>query len=245
MSWSESVDAALCFGWIDGVRKRIDEHSYQIRFTPRKPHSIWSAINIAKVRVLKRQGRMRAPGLTAFANRSEGRSKIYSYEQQKQAQLAPERRSTVSQIQGSVEVFRGAAAKLSTAVRLADPQRQAARNPGEPSCCTHPSLPRAAAAMNKESIAGVAAPIGGPRAALPATVRRLIMGSEMKGKVVVITGATSGIGEVAAQRLAAMGARLVLIARDRTRGEAALSLCPAAPEARTASITAICRASRR
>ncbi len=81
--------------------------------------------------------------------------------------------------------------------------------------------------MNKESIAGVAAPIGDTAAAaLPATVRRLIMGSEMKGKVVVITGATSGIGEVAAQRLAAMGARLVLIARDRTRGEATLSRLP-------------------
>jgi uncharacterized protein YdeI (YjbR/CyaY-like superfamily) len=90
MSWSESVDAALCFGWIDGVRKRIDEHSYQIRFTPRKPHSIWSAINIAKVRVLKRQGRMKTAGLTAFANRNVQRSKIYSYEQQKQAQLAPD-----------------------------------------------------------------------------------------------------------------------------------------------------------
>ncbi len=90
MSWSESVDAALCFGWIDGVRKRIDEHSYQIRFTPRKPQSIWSAINTAKVRVLKRQGRMKAPGLSAFANRSAQRSKIYSYEQQKQARLTPE-----------------------------------------------------------------------------------------------------------------------------------------------------------
>jgi NAD(P)-dependent dehydrogenase (short-subunit alcohol dehydrogenase family) len=81
--------------------------------------------------------------------------------------------------------------------------------------------------MNKESIAGAATPIGDTAAAtLPATVRRLIMGSEMKGKVVVITGATSGIGEVAAQRLAAMGARLVLIARDRTRGEATLSRLP-------------------
>jgi uncharacterized protein YdeI (YjbR/CyaY-like superfamily) len=54
MSWSESVDAALCCGWIDGVRKRIDEHSYQIRFTPRKPQSIWSAINIAKARERRR-----------------------------------------------------------------------------------------------------------------------------------------------------------------------------------------------
>ncbi|HEY2677700.1 MAG TPA: YdeI/OmpD-associated family protein [Steroidobacteraceae bacterium] len=88
MSWSESVDAALCHGWIDGVRKRINEHAYQIRFTPRRPHSIWSAINIAKMDVLKRQGRMRAEGLKAFANRREEKSKIYSYEQQKKAQLA-------------------------------------------------------------------------------------------------------------------------------------------------------------
>lgn len=88
MSWSESVDVALCHGWIDGVRKRIDEHAYQIRFTPRRPHSIWSAINIAKMEVLKRQGRMRARGLRAFANRREEKSKIYSYEQQRQARLA-------------------------------------------------------------------------------------------------------------------------------------------------------------
>jgi uncharacterized protein YdeI (YjbR/CyaY-like superfamily) len=89
MTWSESVDAALCFGWIDGVRKRIDEHSYQIRFTPRRPHSIWSAINIAKMRVLEREGRMKPAGLRAFASRREERSKIYSYEQQKRARLAP------------------------------------------------------------------------------------------------------------------------------------------------------------
>jgi uncharacterized protein YdeI (YjbR/CyaY-like superfamily) len=105
MSWSESVDAALCFGWIDGVRKRIDEHSYQIRFTPRKPHSIWSAINIAKVRVLERQGRMTAAGLIAFANRSERRSKVYSYEQQKQARLAPEDESRLRKTKAAWKFF--------------------------------------------------------------------------------------------------------------------------------------------
>jgi uncharacterized protein YdeI (YjbR/CyaY-like superfamily) len=88
MSWSESVDVALCHGWIDGVRKRIDEHSYQIRFTPRRPNSIWSAINIAKMRALQRGGRMQASGLSAFANRREEKSRIYSYEQQKKARLA-------------------------------------------------------------------------------------------------------------------------------------------------------------
>jgi uncharacterized protein YdeI (YjbR/CyaY-like superfamily) len=87
MSWPESVDAALCFGWIDGVRKRIDEDSYQIRFTPRKPQSIWSAINVERVRILKREGRMREPGLKAYSYRREEKSKIYSYEQKSTAKL--------------------------------------------------------------------------------------------------------------------------------------------------------------
>jgi uncharacterized protein YdeI (YjbR/CyaY-like superfamily) len=87
MTWAESVDAALCFGWIDGVRKRIDAHSYQIRFTPRKSTSIWSRINIERARVLQREGKMREAGLKAFAHRREDKSRIYSYEQQKAAAL--------------------------------------------------------------------------------------------------------------------------------------------------------------
>jgi uncharacterized protein YdeI (YjbR/CyaY-like superfamily) len=87
MSWPESVDAALCYGWIDGVRKRIDEHSYQIRFTPRKPTSIWSRINIERARILQREGKMREAGLTAYSHRREEKSRIYSYEQQKTAAL--------------------------------------------------------------------------------------------------------------------------------------------------------------
>lgn len=90
LSWPESVDEALCFGWIDGVRKRIDEHAYSIRFTPRKPGSIWSAINIAKVESLRKQGRMTAAGLQAFAQRQEHRSGIYSYEQPDTAELTPQ-----------------------------------------------------------------------------------------------------------------------------------------------------------
>jgi len=87
MNWAESVDAALCFGWIDGVRKRIDEHSYQIRFTPRKPTSIWSRINIDRARILQREGKMREAGLKAYSHRREDKSRIYSYEQQKTAAL--------------------------------------------------------------------------------------------------------------------------------------------------------------
>jgi uncharacterized protein YdeI (YjbR/CyaY-like superfamily) len=80
MTWSQSVDEALCFGWIDGVRKSIDKDSYQIRFTPRKARSTWSAVNIKKMEELVKQGLMRPAGLAAFGNRKESNSKIYSYE---------------------------------------------------------------------------------------------------------------------------------------------------------------------
>ena len=80
MTWSQSVDEALCFGWIDGVRRSIDENAYQIRFTPRKGSSIWSAINIKKVAELKKKGLMKEAGLAAFNERKEERSKIYSHE---------------------------------------------------------------------------------------------------------------------------------------------------------------------
>ena len=81
ITWSESVDQALCFGWIDGIRKRVDEISYQIRFTPRRRGSIWSAINIKRAKELVRQKQMRPTGLKAFAARIENKSGIYSYEQ--------------------------------------------------------------------------------------------------------------------------------------------------------------------
>ena len=81
ITWPESVDEALCVGWIDAVRKRIDEHRYQIRFTPRKTTSTWSAINIERVRVLTEEGRMTATGLAVFAHRREAKSRIYAYEQ--------------------------------------------------------------------------------------------------------------------------------------------------------------------
>lgn len=89
MTWPESVDEALCVGWIDGVRKRVDDERYTIRFTPRKTTSIWSAINIERVRVLTEQGRMTPAGLAAFAHRQEGKSRTYSYEQAEHAELTP------------------------------------------------------------------------------------------------------------------------------------------------------------
>jgi uncharacterized protein YdeI (YjbR/CyaY-like superfamily) len=80
MTWSESVDQALCFGWIDGIRRSIDEKSYSIRFTPRKSKSIWSSVNIKKVEDLTRAGLMKPEGLHAFSLRTENRSGIYSHE---------------------------------------------------------------------------------------------------------------------------------------------------------------------
>lgn len=80
MTWTESVDEALCFGWIDGVRRRIDSHSYTIRFTPRKPSSIWSTVNITKMRELIAANRVHPDGMAAFERRSEKKSSVYSYE---------------------------------------------------------------------------------------------------------------------------------------------------------------------
>jgi uncharacterized protein YdeI (YjbR/CyaY-like superfamily) len=88
MTWTESVDEALCFGWIDGMRKRVDDHTYVIRFTPRQPASIWSAVNIAKVESLRAAGQMTPAGEQAFALRSATRSAIYAHEQPAPAELA-------------------------------------------------------------------------------------------------------------------------------------------------------------
>ena len=82
ITWPESVDEALCVGWIDGVRKRIDEHRYVIRFTPRKASSIWSAVNIARVHALDTAGRMHDAGRAAFEARREHKSSVYSFEQE-------------------------------------------------------------------------------------------------------------------------------------------------------------------
>ncbi len=90
MNWPDSVDEALCYGWIDGVRKRIDEQSYLIRFTPRKAGSIWSAVNVAKAEHLIAQGRMQPAGLVAYQRRTAARTSIYSYEQVEEARLTDE-----------------------------------------------------------------------------------------------------------------------------------------------------------
>ena len=85
ITWPESVDEALCYGWIDSVRRALDADSYTIRFTPRKPTSIWSNVNIAKVNALLQAGRMMPAGLAAWERRSPDKSGVYSFERQEAA----------------------------------------------------------------------------------------------------------------------------------------------------------------
>lgn len=89
ITWPESVDEALCYGWIDGVRRRVDEASYSIRFSPRRATSIWSTVNTRRAGELIEAGRMRAAGLKAFEARLEAKTSIYAYEQRRTAKLPP------------------------------------------------------------------------------------------------------------------------------------------------------------
>jgi len=80
ITWEQAVDVALCYGWIDSIRRKIDDESYSNRFTPRKKTSIWSAKNIANIERLQKEGLMQPSGLEAFEHRKDSRSKVYSFE---------------------------------------------------------------------------------------------------------------------------------------------------------------------
>jgi len=98
LTWSESVDVALCFGWIDGIRKSIDDQSYKIRFTPRKMTSVWSAVNVKKVKALMKLGKMKPAGIRLFNNRSDVQG--YSSEQ-RNVQLAREYEDKIKENQSA------------------------------------------------------------------------------------------------------------------------------------------------
>ena len=89
VTYAEALDEALCFGWIDGVRKNLNETSYTIRFTPRKPTSIWSNVNVKHVERLQKEGRMHRAGIDAYERRSPERTGIYSFENRPR-ELSPE-----------------------------------------------------------------------------------------------------------------------------------------------------------
>jgi uncharacterized protein YdeI (YjbR/CyaY-like superfamily) len=89
ITYADARDEALCWGWIDGIRRNIDEESYSIRFTPRKPRSLWSRVNVERVEALTREGRMQPPGLALYAAREEARTGVYAFEQREAARLTP------------------------------------------------------------------------------------------------------------------------------------------------------------
>ena len=89
ITWSESVDQALCYGWIDGIRKKVDDKSYKIRFTPRRVNSHWSAVNLAKMKELEKKGLLQAAGIAIFEKRKVAKEKRYSYEENNITELSP------------------------------------------------------------------------------------------------------------------------------------------------------------
>ena len=111
LTWTESVREALCFGWIDGVRRRLDEDSYSIRFTPRKRGSNWSLVNVRHVEELTRAERMHPAGIEAFEARTPEKTGVYTYENRHEAKLSPEHEEQF-QANESVGVLPGAAARL-------------------------------------------------------------------------------------------------------------------------------------
>jgi uncharacterized protein YdeI (YjbR/CyaY-like superfamily) len=115
LTWRESVDHALCYGWIDGVRKSIDEARYMIRFTPRKSSSTWSAVNVRRVEILIEQDRMQSAGLAAYQARRENQTGIYSYEQ-RPARLPEPYASVFAKNARALEFFSAQAASYRRAV---------------------------------------------------------------------------------------------------------------------------------
>jgi uncharacterized protein YdeI (YjbR/CyaY-like superfamily) len=105
MTWAESVDEALCFGWIDGVRRRVDDERYTIRFTPRRPGSTWSRVNIERVQELMEEGHMTPAGLAAFEARTDAKSGIYSHEQDGEIAFEPEQEARFRANEGAWAFF--------------------------------------------------------------------------------------------------------------------------------------------
>jgi uncharacterized protein YdeI (YjbR/CyaY-like superfamily) len=108
MRWSESVDEALCYGWIDGRRNRVDDATYTIRFTPRKAASIWSVVNIAKMDKLRAEGRLRPAGEAAFAQRSEAKSGVYAHERSDTSELCADELALFQRDAGAWDYFAAA-----------------------------------------------------------------------------------------------------------------------------------------
>ncbi|HPF34837.1 YdeI/OmpD-associated family protein [bacterium] len=95
LTWPQSVDEALCHGWIDSIRRRVDDDRYTIRFTPRRAGSNWSGVNMARMEELLAEGRVTEAGKAAWRRREPERSKVYSYEQDGEPELEPDHRAAL------------------------------------------------------------------------------------------------------------------------------------------------------
>lgn len=104
MTWPQSVDEALCYGWIDGRRQRVDERRYRIRFTPRRPGSIWSAVNVRRMQELEQAGLVQPTGRAALAARREERTAVYSHEVRRET-LEPPQRARLDQHPAAAAFF--------------------------------------------------------------------------------------------------------------------------------------------
>jgi uncharacterized protein YdeI (YjbR/CyaY-like superfamily) len=133
----ESVDEALCFGWIDSVRRSINDTSYANRFTQRKTRSTWSAINIKRAKELITLGRMQPTGLKAFERRTDERSSIYSYEQRQSAKLSGDFKKRFRGQQEGLELLPLPSAVVSKSSSILGPRREKRRNKVEATCKTH------------------------------------------------------------------------------------------------------------
>jgi uncharacterized protein YdeI (YjbR/CyaY-like superfamily) len=127
MTWPESVDEALCFGWIDGIRKSVDDLRYTIRFTPRRRGSIWSAVNIKRARELSDKGLMEPAGMAAFNARKENKSGIYSYEQ-RSANLDVPYEKELKQNKAAWDFFYASTSLVSKSSRLVDSECKTGSN---------------------------------------------------------------------------------------------------------------------
>jgi uncharacterized protein YdeI (YjbR/CyaY-like superfamily) len=107
LTWPESVDEALCFGWIDGVRRRVDDARYTIRFTPRRAGSIWSAVNVARAKALLEAERLTPAGKAAFDARADDRTALYAYEQRQAAALDPAQMNALRSVRAAWAFYQG------------------------------------------------------------------------------------------------------------------------------------------
>ena len=154
MTWSEAVDEALCFGWIDSVMHRIDDERHAQRYSPRKSGSIWSAVNVAKIERLRAEGRMQPAGEAAFAKRRADRTGVYAFEQERPAELEPEQRAAAGRRRAGGGVLRRAAARLPPHGHPLGDEREEARDARPAARDAHRRLGRRAAAEAPQPAVG-------------------------------------------------------------------------------------------